>query len=89
MEFEWDEQKDKVNRRKHGISFEEATAIWSDPASVTIPTVRAEDGEERFKTVGVIEGRLFVVVWTARSGIIRIVSARRTNASEERAYGHR
>lgn len=62
MEFEWDEQKDKVNRRKHGISFEEATTVWSDPSAVTIPTVCTEDGEERFKTVGVIEGRLFVVL---------------------------
>jgi uncharacterized DUF497 family protein len=84
--FEWDENKGASNRRVHRISFEEAIAVWLDPGCVTVPSIRSEDGEDRFKTIGLIEGRLFVVVWTPRDGSIRVISARRCNDPEEDAY---
>ncbi|WP_371130478.1 BrnT family toxin [Phenylobacterium sp.] len=48
---------------------------------------KPEDGEVRRKAVGVIEGRLFALVYAERDGVIRIISARRCNAAEARRYG--
>ena len=48
---------------------------------------RPEDGEHRSRAIGLIEGRLFIAVYTMRAGAIRIISARRANKREEKAYG--
>jgi uncharacterized DUF497 family protein len=47
--FEWDPNKDAVNRAKHGISFDAASRVFTDPAVVILPTVRPQDREERSK----------------------------------------
>jgi uncharacterized DUF497 family protein len=89
MNFEWDDAKYHINMVKHGISFDEAIAVFVDPAHVTIETTRPEDGEKREKAVGKIEGILFTIVFTIRPSGCRVISARRANRSEERAYGYR
>lgn len=88
MQFEWDEDKDSGNRAKHGIGFEAASAVFLDPFHVTFVDDRFDYGEQRFLTLGAIEGRVFVVASTARDGgdTIRIISARKANRRERRLY---
>jgi len=87
LEFEWDDAKAQANLVKHGVAFPYATRVFLDPQRVEFDASRGGDGEVRRKAVGVIEGRLYVVVHTDRGGVHRIISARRTNATEQRAYG--
>ena len=54
-----------------------------------IDASREEDNESRTKAIGQIEGRMFVVVFTERESVIRIISARRTNKAEDEAYDNR
>lgn len=85
--FEWDEAKAATNLIKHGVSFAFATRVFLDPGLIDFDVSRAADREIRRKAIGVIEGRIFVVVYTERNGAIRMISARRCNAKEARAYG--
>ena len=90
MLFEWDEGKDAINRRKHGISFTTASLVFCDPFSVS----RKDDydgGEERWQIIGHIQGvPMILVVYTTRDQEgeqkIRIISARRATAQERREY---
>jgi len=86
--FDPNEKKDRINRKKHGISFDEAREIFSRPGEVlTVPDRREEYGEDRFINIGPIgEGVLLVVVHTIRKGMIRIISARKANKRETRRY---
>jgi uncharacterized DUF497 family protein len=89
VDFEWDDEKARTNIAKHGISFEEAIAVFADEDLVVLNASRPAEGEERFKAVGVIERRLFVVVFTQRDDGLRLISARRANSKEKRSYGDR
>ena len=84
MPFEWDEAKREINLFKHGVDFRRMRAIFDGRPIVTEESDR--DGEERLKTTGELNGRLFTVVWTPRENAIRIISARRARHGEERAY---
>ena len=86
-DFEWDNAKAASNLAKYGVSFEETLAVFADPACYVIETARPEDGEDRSKAVGMITGRLFTVVFVMRGETCRLISARRSNANEERSYG--
>jgi uncharacterized protein len=90
MVFVWDEGKDRINRRKHGISFEAAIRIFEDPRAVSYMD-RMIDGEERWHTVGLAGGMaLVLVVHTAgeKDGeeTFRIISARKASSSERSLY---
>jgi uncharacterized DUF497 family protein len=85
--FEWDDAKARSNLAKHGVPFAYATRVFLDPHMVELDASREGDGEVRRKAVGLIEGRLYAVVHTDRGGICRLISARRTNATEQKAYG--
>lgn len=50
--FEWDPRKERANRRKHRVSFEEACTIFGDTLSITIPDERHSSGEKRWITIG-------------------------------------
>jgi uncharacterized protein len=89
MEFEWDSSKDAANRAKHEVSFAFALRVCRDPGLLILEVTRPEDNERRWKAIGLIGNRLFSVVFTARGEATRIISARRTNHSEDRLYGHR
>ena len=84
--FEWDTEKDRSNQKKHGISFEEASAIF-DGQMLTALDAHTDYGEERFVSTGRL-GTLviIVVVHTDRSGRIRLISARRANRKEKQDY---
>lgn len=86
VQFEWDEEKNRSNKAKHGISFEEAGAIFDSPV-FTAADDREKYGEERFISTGLLgEFAVVVVVRTSRSGRIRLISARRANRKERQAY---
>ena len=87
MEFDWDPAKNAVNRRKHGISFEQATAVFKDPFRVGWICSDPQDDEERFMIVGRQGWRTLAVVYTLRGNTTRLISARRASRSELREYG--
>ncbi len=87
LRFEWDSKKAQSNKRKHGITFEEASTIFSVPLSITIHDPAHSIGEDRFITIGTaINDKLIVVVHADRDDIIRIISARRATKNERRQY---
>lgn len=89
LRFEWDEHKAAINLDKHRVSFPFATRVFLDPERVELDASRDRDGESRFKAIGMIDGKLYVVVATGRGSVQRMISARRANRGEERAYGDR
>jgi uncharacterized protein len=86
MEFEYDPSKSRLNELKHGISFDEAKALWDDPDAYIAPTKTT--GEERFLIVGEIEGKGWTAVITFRGETIRIISVRRSRTREIEEYDH-
>jgi uncharacterized DUF497 family protein len=85
VKFEWDEQKNRINIEKHGISFEEVKAIFEDVRITAVDTRQSYD-EIRNISLGTIHGRICVVVYTERKGVTRIISARKANQRERRRY---
>lgn len=89
MGFEWDEVKNRRNLQKHRVSFETAKLVFDDPHARSAQD-RVVDGEERWQTMGMIEGVIVVVAHTYRAQgeeeIIRIISARKATPAERRAY---
>ena len=82
-----DPRKDSANRRKHGVGFAEASTIFDDRLSITIPDPDHAIGEERFVIVGMSSKRsLLVVVHTIRGERIRLISARPATRHERRNY---
>ena len=87
MEFDWDPGKAERNRRKHGIGFEEAASVFTDPDELTIYDPDHPLREERFVSVGQsAAGRLLVVGYTERGSKIRIIFARRATPVERLDY---
>lgn len=84
MEFEFDPAKSRNNEAKHGISFEEAQDLWSDPQLIEIPA-RTTD-EVRHFVIGSIGKKLWSAVITYRGQRIRIISVRRSRESEKKLY---
>ena len=80
MEFEFDPQKSESNKKRHGIDFNEAQALWDDPEMIEI-RVRTSD-ESKFLVIGKISGKHWSGVITYRSGKIRIISIRRSRKEE-------
>jgi uncharacterized DUF497 family protein len=90
--FEWDPKKAAANLVKHGVSFDEATTVFADPAALDGPDVGHSVAEQRFLRVGrSVLGRMLVVAYTQRKGshgeAIRIISARRASRKERTACG--
>ena len=87
-EFEWDDAKASANEAKHRVRFDYAAAVFWDDNRLDVDTTRADDGEERRKAIGLIEGKLYTVVYTLRGSVCRLISAGRSNAKEGRSYGY-
>jgi len=86
-EFEWDSRKAAVNRRKHGIDFADATAVFEDERALTVKDEITAVDETRMLTLGRdAMGRLLVVAYTWRGERIRLISARRATSGERRQY---
>lgn len=84
MEFEFDKNKSKTNKQKHGIDFNEAKKLWEDTDYVEIP-VKTSD-EPRFLIIGKISEKYWTGVITYRSENIRIISVRRSRKEEIDIY---
>jgi hypothetical protein len=84
MGFEYDPEKSAENKRKHGLDFEEAQALWSDAALVEIPA-RVTD-EPRWVVIGKLEEKHWSVVVTRRGENIRLISVRRSRDEEVAIY---
>lgn len=81
MKFEWDDDKNRSNIEKHGISFEMAKSIFETEHISTIDD-RKDYGELRISAKGFLEGVMIMVTYTVRGSKIRIISARRANKKE-------
>jgi uncharacterized DUF497 family protein len=87
MRFEWDRDKAVSNRRKHGVSFDEAVTAFYDPLAATFPDPDHSAEEDRLITVAYsAQGRLLVVCHTERGGAVRIISARRATPRERKRH---
>ena len=84
MDFEFDPNKSAANKRKHGIDFVEAQALWNDVDRVEVPA-RTVD-EPRIVVIGVINGKHWSAVITPRGTKTRIISVRRSRREEIEIY---
>ena len=84
--FEWDEEKNYLNQKLHGIAFEDAKLVFNDPFKVILPDLYHSEKEERWLAIGVVSRVLFVVFTERSENIIRIISARIGTKAEERLY---
>lgn len=87
LTFEWDANKARANLTKHAVSFQEATTVFGDSVSITIPDPGHSQIENRFIILGRShQGRILVVVHTERGDSIRIISARPASRRERKIY---
>jgi uncharacterized protein len=87
LTFEWDGQKAGQNFKKHGVSFQEASEVFSDPLSAIIPDATHSARENRSLAIGrSMNARILFIVFTEREGRIRIISARPAAPAEVRIY---
>jgi hypothetical protein len=84
VEFEYDIAKSKANKKKHGIDFIEAQALWEDPDLIEIPAKTSD--EPRFLMIGRISNKHWSAVITYRGEKIRIISVRRSRPEEVKIY---
>jgi len=85
--FEWNPEKARANLKNHGVSFEEAKSVFTDPLSLTVPDSLHSSEENRFIITGFSnQQRQLVVVHTDRNDKIRIISARLATPNERRKY---
>ena len=84
MEFEFDLNKSKENKQKHGINFQEAQKLWDDPFRVVIPA-RCSD-ENRWLMIARIDEQYWSVIYTIRRTNIRIISVRKSRENEKEIY---
>jgi uncharacterized DUF497 family protein len=92
LRFEWDEKKNASNKKKHGISFDDAKTVFTDQFARLIVDPDHSDNEDRFILLGTnIHSRLLVVYHCIRiNDSIRIISARKADKQEREIYeGHR
>ncbi len=92
LSFEWDEHKSLLNKKKHGLSFEEAKTAFFDENALLIHDPDHSEEENRFVLLGLSARlRTLVVCHAYRRGgqVIRIISARRASGQEQRQYRQR
>ena len=86
--FDWDENKNQINQRKHGVSFEEARTVFYDEQALLEYDELHSENEDRFRIIGRSEnGNILLVVHCIRDEtIIRIISTRKATATEKAGY---
>jgi len=85
MHFEWDEQKNQVNIRKHGLDFADAPAVFAG-ITFTFEDDRFDYEEQRFITLGILAGKVVVIAHTERDDKVRIISMRKATKYEQKLY---
>lgn len=86
MWFEFDPEKDGANRDRHGVPLAFGARVFEDADHLLIPTFREEDGEDRYKVMGMVDGKLWTAVHVRRDDKVRFISVRRSNNGEEKQY---
>lgn len=88
MRFEWDNQKENINIEKHGIDFSTAALVFRDENRIELYDETHSDFEDRYITIGQINGIAVVVlvVYTERENAIRLISARKATNKERSLY---
>lgn len=90
IKFEWDENKNRINQKKHGVSFDEAKTVFYDEEALVIDDPEHSEEEERFIILGLSSrANLLVVCHCCRDSdtVIRIISARKATRTETEYYG--
>ena len=88
MLFEWDDAKNEACFTYRGFDFAYALHAFFDDGRVVTRDRRWDYGEDRYRLLGAIEGRVFVLIYTVRGSAIHIISARKANRKEIREYEH-
>jgi uncharacterized DUF497 family protein len=76
MKVEFDEAKNAGNLRKHRLSLSFGAKVFDDPELLVLPTIRDADEEERYKAIGLVEGKLYTAVHVWRGDIVRSLGAK-------------
>ena len=85
MNFEWDDEKNRINKKKHGISFETAAHVFEDPNCLEMYDLEHSSDEDRYIAIGAV-GDILFVVYTERVDNIRLISARLASNVERSLY---
>jgi uncharacterized protein len=86
MEFEWDENKNRINKLKHDIDFQIAKGVFEDKGRIKAEDNRIDYGETRWISIGKAFNLILVIVYTIRDAKIRIISARIASKKERDQY---
>lgn len=89
LRFEWDPNKNEINKRKHGLSFETAREVFYDEFAVLFDDPDHSEEEDRFLIIGAIRTEQICIVshcYRDNENVIRIISARKATKNEQRAY---
>jgi uncharacterized DUF497 family protein len=85
MVFEWDERKRSRNLHKHGLDFKDCAEVFAGPTTSRIDA-RYDYGETRFKTLGLLDGRVVEIVHAVSGEFVRIISLRKASKNEQAQY---
>ena len=89
IKFEWDENKNRINQHKHGISFEDAKTVFYDENAMLFDDPEHSREEERFLIIGITDREKICIVshcYRDQEGTIRIISAREATKNEKKTY---
>ena len=88
MLFEWDEEKNYLNLKKHRVDFETAALVFGDDERLVLYDEKHSYDEDRYITIGSVKECVIVlfVVYTEKEDVIRLISARKANNAERRKY---
>jgi uncharacterized DUF497 family protein len=85
MTFEYDDNKSRINKEKHGIDFVEAQSLWNDENALVVPANTSGE-ESRYALISKLKQKCFVTIFTMREHAFRIISVRRCRKNEESHY---
>jgi uncharacterized DUF497 family protein len=86
MDAEFDPEEDVANFGKHGVPLAFGARVFDDGDVLIVPTIREVDEEERYKAIGLLDGAFWTAVHVYRGARVRLISVRRSNLGEQRAY---
>ena len=89
LTFEWDNKKNQINKKRHGVSFEEAKSVFYDENAIQFWDEEHSDTEERYLLLGrSSKMRILLIVHSYREqeSVIRIISARKATKNESKHY---
>ena len=86
IKFQWDDKKNVINQKKHGVSFEDAAVVFKDPKRLEMLDKKHSLFEDRWTMVGLNSATILRVSFTERNNSIRIISARKADQKEEEKY---